>query len=192
VELKSLPRGDAQRSIGKPVAQVERAEQLAGRQTAAGNLQTHHEHVPLARSRLAPFASVAVVLLVGAVKLQQRHIVGGKFVRIARQFVHDRATQELARLLDQLLLRSFRLLCRRFVCEIDFSCLKVFNRLKLHATVVGGLAQFHRDWPELFGWLTKVINDDRLTIKQLFGIHGCDRQTTLRNQLFGSFEHSLV
>ena len=49
--------------------------------------------------------------LVGAVKLQQRHIVGGEFVRIARQFVHDRAAQELARFLDQLLLRSFRLLC---------------------------------------------------------------------------------
>jgi hypothetical protein len=38
MQLEPLPRGDAQRSIGKPVAQVERAEQLAARQTAAGNL----------------------------------------------------------------------------------------------------------------------------------------------------------
>ena len=36
--------------------------------------------------------------------------------------------------------------------------------------------------------VTKVVDDDRLAIKELFGIHGCDRQTALRNQLFGSVE----
>ena len=54
------------------------------------------------------------------------------------------APQELARLLDQLLLLSLPILYRRLFRNFSL-CRGNVNRLKLHATVVGRFAQFHRD-----------------------------------------------
>ena len=85
MQLEPLPRGDAQRSIGNRSHRSSVPSNWPAVKRPPGIFRTHHEHVPLAHSRHARFASVAVVLLVGAVKLQQRHIVGGEFVRLAKQ-----------------------------------------------------------------------------------------------------------
>ena len=80
MQLQPLPRGDAQRSISKPVAQVEHAEQLAGERLA---LVAEAAHVPayvifpdktlieMAETRPDSLDAMARISGVGAKKLER-------------------------------------------------------------------------------------------------------------------------
>jgi len=54
------------------------------------------------------FAGIAVVLLIGAVELQQSCIVGTEPLRVPGEVLSDSAAQEVAGLLDDFLLRFLR------------------------------------------------------------------------------------
>ena len=74
VQLQALAGGDAERGVADFVAQIELGQQLIARESAAGDGGADHEAVELGLGRAvdAGFgAALAVVLLVGAVVLQQ-------------------------------------------------------------------------------------------------------------------------
>ena len=113
VELKRLPRGQSQRAVGVLPGQVVQRQPLRGGDDAARHPDTHHELVgrlePLPRPLLA---KVAIVLLIGAVKLEQlgvalRHGTGQRI----GQRLGNRAPQITAGRLDLFLLDE--LLARR-------------------------------------------------------------------------------
>ena len=91
VELQALAGGDAERRVADFVAQVELGQQLIAGDAAAGDGCTDHETVELGLAACAIAASfgaaLAVVLLVGAVMLQQVRIVfADKLVAVAQLF----------------------------------------------------------------------------------------------------------
>ena len=75
VELDGLARGDAHRVIAVAGRQIVEHAPLIGRHHAAGNAAADHHDV-----FLAGLAQVAVILLVGAVKLQELVVVLGKMI----------------------------------------------------------------------------------------------------------------
>ena len=75
VQLQALPRGDAERGVADFVAQIELGQQLIAGEPAAGDGGADHEAVELGLGGGAVAAgfgaALAVVLLVGAVVLEQ-------------------------------------------------------------------------------------------------------------------------
>ena len=118
VQLQALAAGDAQRGVADFVAQIELGQQLLAGQLAAGNLGADHERVGLGALALVLRAAagprVAVVLLVGAVMLQQLDAgLAEKVVRVA-QLRADIAAQVVALDLEDFDRAEFRL--RRTWC----------------------------------------------------------------------------
>ena len=107
VQLQALPRGDAQRGVADLVAQIELGQQLVAGQLAAGNLGADHEAVDFVAACTAAFgaaagAGVAIVLLIGAVMLQQLGAVLAEMVVAVDQLRADVAAQVVAARLDDL------------------------------------------------------------------------------------------
>jgi hypothetical protein len=109
VELAALAGGEAQGAGGVAVGQVVEGEVLVRGDFAAGDLAADHEHVVLADALLGPpLAGVAVLLLVGAVELQQILAGVGQARDGAGQVFRDRAAELPAGFLDGFERRQFR------------------------------------------------------------------------------------
>ena len=101
VQLQALAAGDSQRGVADLVAQVELGQQLLARQLAAGNLRADHERIGLDRLAFAAVdpaggACIAVVLLIGAVVLEQVDARLAEEVVGIPQFLADRSAQIVA------------------------------------------------------------------------------------------------
>ena len=101
VQLQALAGGDPQRGVAHLVAQVELGQQLLAGQLAAGNLGADHERVGLGRLALAALDAaggprVAIVLLIGAVVLQQLDAGLAEEVVAVAQLLADIAAQVVA------------------------------------------------------------------------------------------------
>ena len=94
MELDALPAGEAQGAVGVGVGQLVQGQVLLRRHAAAGDLAADHEHVMLAQSlSAAGLAGVAVLLLIGAVELQQLLVLLAEMIAVLVQFLGDRAAQ---------------------------------------------------------------------------------------------------
>ena len=103
MELETLPGGDPERAVAEPVGQVVEREILLRGHRAGRNGDAHHELPGLLPAfGLAPPARVAVVLLVGAVELEQLEVVVPEVGRLPGQRIADRAPQVTAVALGQL------------------------------------------------------------------------------------------
>ena len=107
VQLQPLPAGDAERGVAQLVAEVDLGQQLVGGQLPAGNAGADHEHVRLAGLSLHPIgpggaAGVAVVLLVGAVELEQLATVLAEVIVLVDELLADHAAKVVAFELDGL------------------------------------------------------------------------------------------
>ena len=79
VELEALAGGDAEGAVGVLVGDPLEREVLLAGDRAGGDRDPHHEAVRLLQAGgLERAAGVAVVLLVGAVELEQRDVVVGR------------------------------------------------------------------------------------------------------------------
>ena len=102
VQLQSLAAGDSQRACRQLIAQIEFRQQLVGRQFSARNFRPDHENVlPGAFATFFVNSLFAIVLLIGAVKLQQGRVVFVELVAALAQLVGNGAAQEMAVRLDR-------------------------------------------------------------------------------------------
>ena len=94
VELNALAGGEAQRAVRVLASKIVQRQILVRQDAAAGNLASDHEHVVLAQS-LGParLAGVAVLLLIGAVELEQALVLVVEFGSVLLQFLGDVAAQ---------------------------------------------------------------------------------------------------
>src|SRR5262249_53197752 len=103
VKLDALARGDRKRAVAAAVGEIVECEVLVRRDFAARDLAADHEHVVLADAALgAILAGVAVVLLIGAVELQQLLVLIVEVVGVFKKLEGDGAAQGAAGLLDAL------------------------------------------------------------------------------------------
>ena len=100
VELQALPRGDAERGVADFVAEVELGQQLVAGDAAAGNGGADHEAVELGFGGAAVDAgfgaAFAVVLLVGAVVLEELDAVFADEVVAVDELLGDVAARIIA------------------------------------------------------------------------------------------------
>jgi hypothetical protein len=103
VVLDRLPRGEPDRAVTDLVAEVHRREQLVGRQLAAGHAGADHERdLANALGPLLRLPLLAVVLLVGAVVLEQLDARLAEAGGPVNEFLGDIAGQIVAGDLRQL------------------------------------------------------------------------------------------
>ncbi len=106
VQLQPLPRGDPQRSVAVVLAQIQLGEELVGGHFSAGDAGADHEHVRLALAGsvgVLVLAMVLVVLLIGAVVLEQLGVVFDEVVGVFPQLLGDGAAKLAAPLFEELL-----------------------------------------------------------------------------------------
>ena len=78
VQLQSLPTGDPQRPVAKPLAQIQVSQERVGGHPPTGDPRPNHEHERLVTTRavlVRQLACIPVVLLVQPVVLQQAGVV---------------------------------------------------------------------------------------------------------------------
>jgi hypothetical protein len=120
VELDALAAGEPQRAVAEVVGQAVQGEVLVGRQLPAGDLAADHEHVELADPRLGPvLARIPVLLLVGAVELQQVLVAVAEVVGVLRQLLGHAAAEIAAGLLGHFHAGPFRARARRHVGHVQ-------------------------------------------------------------------------
>jgi len=96
VKLQSATRRNSNRSVPEAIGEIVDRNVEAGGQETARILRAHHETVGFSTARRAGrSARVAIVLLIDAVKLQQRSGFLAEMVR-QREFVRDRTAQSAA------------------------------------------------------------------------------------------------
>src|SRR5690606_4244582 len=105
VKLESLPIGDSQSAVAVLLAEIEFAQELGRGHLPPGDAAADHEDEVL----VAAAAGVAVVLLIGAVKLQQLDVVAVERGGILGQLPGDRAAEIAARLFDAFRFAEFTL-----------------------------------------------------------------------------------
>ena len=104
MQLQGLPGGDAQAAFGELPAQLIQAKPLGRLEVTPGDTQPHHELVVgLQLAALALGATVAIVLLVDAVKLHQQGIV-------ARYRTSNRLLKAAGNVTAQVVAAGFQLL----------------------------------------------------------------------------------
>ena len=96
MELEALAGGDPEGAVGVAIGDLLEREVLAGVERARGERHAHHEGEGLLGVLLAAPAGVAVVLLVGAVELEQGEVVAAEVGDIGRERLRDRAPEMAA------------------------------------------------------------------------------------------------
>ena len=90
VQLEILPGGDAQSSVGPPAADLVVGDVCVSRNHATGNPSPNHQLVVLVQAFRPRFlAAVAVVLLIDAVKFEQRFGCVAEHRRVFEQLFFD-------------------------------------------------------------------------------------------------------
>ncbi len=99
--LDALAGGEPERTVGELVGQVVDAGPLGGGEHPAGDRRPHHARVGELLLGLGQLtATIAIVLLVDAMELQQLQGFGTEGVGLFGEFVTDRAPQVLAGALE--------------------------------------------------------------------------------------------
>ena len=111
VQLKCLPRSELERAVGVVGAKRVHVQPLLRGAGPAGQTHAGHEGIRRLELGLAAFAAdVAIVLLVNAMELGELRVVRRQRTgRLIKQPLGNRATQEVAGLLDGLVFRQLRL-----------------------------------------------------------------------------------
>ena len=108
VVLDRLAGREPDRAIAKFIAHVDRRQELVGRELSAGHARADHERdLALALGALAGLAGFAVILLVGAVVLEQLHARLAEARARVGEFLRDVALEVVARGLGDLHGRGF-------------------------------------------------------------------------------------
>ena len=89
VELEALPGGHPQGAVGPAVGHLLEREVLVGIERPRRERHPHHERERLLRALVPPLARVAVVLLVGAVELEQGDVVAFEMAAAVVQLLRD-------------------------------------------------------------------------------------------------------
>ncbi len=111
MKLDALPAGETQSAVAVGVGQLVQGQVLLRRHPSAGDLAADHEHIMLAQSfAAAGFAGVAVLLLIGAVKLEELFILLAEMIAVLPHLFADGAAQGATALLDPFHRRTIRLL----------------------------------------------------------------------------------
>ena len=109
MNLEGLTRGQFDRSVGEVTGDVVHLQPLLRGGNATGNADTNHEGIRrLELVRTTVFAEVAVILLVGAVELEELpFVLGHRSGSHVGKTVDDRALEVIAGDFDALVGRKF-------------------------------------------------------------------------------------
>ena len=93
VELEALPGGDAEGAVGPAVGDFLEREVLVRVERARRQRHAHHERVRLLSALVPALACVTVILLIGAVELEQGDVVAFEVAAAAQELLRDGAAE---------------------------------------------------------------------------------------------------
>src|SRR5579883_527055 len=101
MKLDALPARETQRAVAVNIGEFIQGQVLLRRHAPAGNLAADHKHIMLAQSLAAAgFAGIAVLLLIGAVKLEKLLVLLAEMIAVFLKLLADRTAQGAAVFFD--------------------------------------------------------------------------------------------